>query len=78
MIEIKYKILLSISGSGTVINYRSGSGSGSDFLSSYGSDSGSSSLKVTIPTGSGSTSLYAVCPNRTICPCCATGRPCVL
>jgi hypothetical protein len=38
------------SGSGTVINY--GSGSGSDFLTSYGSGygSGSTSLKVTVPT----------------------------
>ncbi len=36
------------SGSGTVINY----GSGSDFLTSYGSDSGSGSIsqKVTVPT----------------------------
>ena len=33
-------------GSGTVINY--GSGSGSDFLTSYGS--GSTSQKVTVPT----------------------------
>ncbi len=38
----------SSSGSGTVINY----GSGSDFLTSYGSDYGSSSTsqKVTVPT----------------------------
>ena len=37
-------------GSGTVINY--GSGSGSDFLTSYGSGyvSGSTSQKVTVPT----------------------------
>ncbi len=34
------------SGSGTVINY----GSGSDFLTSYGSGSGSTSQKVTVPT----------------------------
>jgi hypothetical protein len=33
-------------GSGTVINY----GSGSDFLTSYGSGSGSTSQKVTVPT----------------------------
>jgi hypothetical protein len=39
---------ISSSGSGTVINY----GSGSDFLTSYGSSSasGSSSHKVTVPT----------------------------
>jgi hypothetical protein len=39
--------VISSSGSGTVINY----GSGSDFLTSYGSDSGSSftCLKVTVP-----------------------------
>jgi hypothetical protein len=39
---------LSSSGSGTVINY----GSGSDFLTSYGSGygSGSTSQKVTVPT----------------------------
>jgi hypothetical protein len=39
---------ISSSGSGTVINY----GSGSDFLTSYGSDSGSGSTsqKVTFPT----------------------------
>ncbi len=39
---------ISSSGSGTVINY----GSGSDFLTSFGSDSGSSSTsqKVTVPT----------------------------
>jgi hypothetical protein len=36
---------ISSSGSGTVINY----GSGSDFLTSYGSGSGSSSQKVTVP-----------------------------
>ncbi len=34
------------SGSGTVINY----GSGSDFLARYGSSSGSASQKVTVPT----------------------------
>ncbi len=39
---------LSSSGSGTVINY--GSGSSSDFLTSYGSGSGSTSQKVTVPT----------------------------
>jgi hypothetical protein len=33
-------------GSGTVINYRSGS----DFLARYGSGSGSASQKVTVPT----------------------------
>jgi hypothetical protein len=40
--------LISSSGSGTVINY----GSGSDFLTSYGSGygSGSTSQKVTVPT----------------------------
>ncbi len=37
---------LSSFGSGTVINY----GSGSDFLTSYGSGSGSTSQKVTVPT----------------------------
>ncbi len=42
MKEIKYK--MSSSGSGTVIYY----GSGSDFLTSYGS--GSTSQKVTVPT----------------------------
>jgi hypothetical protein len=36
---------MSSSGSGTVINY----GSGSDFLTSYGSSSGSTSQKVTVP-----------------------------
>jgi hypothetical protein len=72
--EMKYIILLSSFGSGTVINYLSGS----DFLTSYGSDSGSSSPKVTVPTGSGSTTMYAVCPYRTICRCCATGRSCAL
>jgi hypothetical protein len=41
---------MSSSGSGTVINYGSGSGSGSDFLTSYGSGSGSTSQKVTAPT----------------------------
>jgi len=42
--------LMSSSGSGTVINY--GSGSNSDFLTSYGSGygSGSTSQKVTVPT----------------------------
>jgi hypothetical protein len=39
---------MSSSGSGTVINY--GSGSSSDFLTSYGSGSGSTSQKVTVPT----------------------------
>ena len=37
---------ISSSGSGTVINYDSGS----DFLTSYGSGSGSTSQKVTVPT----------------------------
>jgi hypothetical protein len=37
---------ISSSGSGTVINY----GSGSDFLTSYSSGSGSTSQKVTVPT----------------------------
>ncbi len=37
---------MSSSGSGTVINY----GSGSDFLTSYGSGSGSTSQKVTVHT----------------------------
>jgi hypothetical protein len=37
---------MSSSGSGTVINY----GSGSDFLISYGSGSGSTSQTVTVPT----------------------------
>ncbi len=36
---------MSSSGSGTVINY----GSGSDILTSYGSGSGSTSQKVTVP-----------------------------
>ncbi len=36
---------ISSSGSGTVISY----GSGSDFLTSYGSGSGSTSQKVTVP-----------------------------
>ncbi len=36
--------VISSSGSGTVINY------GSDFLTSYGSGSGSTSQKVTVPT----------------------------
>jgi hypothetical protein len=42
------KNFMSSSGSGTVINY----GSGSDFLTSYGSGSGSDSTsqKVTVPT----------------------------
>jgi hypothetical protein len=44
MKEIKHKIFLSCSGSRTVINY----GSGSDFLTSYGS--ASASQKVTVPT----------------------------
>jgi hypothetical protein len=38
--------LMSSSGSGTVINY----GSGSNFLTSFGSGSGSTSQKVTVPT----------------------------
>jgi hypothetical protein len=38
--------LISSSGSGTVINY----GSGSDFLTSYGSGSDSTSQKVPVPT----------------------------
>jgi hypothetical protein len=42
--EIKYIIFISSSGSGTVINYVSGS----DVLTSYGS--GSTSQKVTVPT----------------------------
>ena len=48
MKEIKYIIFMSSSGSGTVINY----GSGSDFLTSYGSGYGSDSTsqKVTVPT----------------------------
>ncbi len=37
---------ISSSGSGTVINY----GSGSDFLTSFGSGSVSTSKKVTVPT----------------------------
>jgi hypothetical protein len=37
---------ISSSGSGTVINY----GSGSDFLTSYDSGSGSTRQKVTVPT----------------------------
>ncbi len=37
---------ISSSGSGIVINF----GSGSDFLTSYGSGSGSTSQKVTVPT----------------------------
>ncbi len=37
---------ISGSGSGTVINY----GSGSDFLTSYGFGSGSTRQKVTVPT----------------------------
>ncbi len=44
MKEIKLHNFLSSSGSGTVINY----GSGSDFLTSSGS--GSTSQKVTVPT----------------------------
>ncbi len=47
---------MSSSGSGTVINY----GSGSDFLTSYGS--GSTSQKVTVPSGSGSSTLVATVP----------------
>jgi hypothetical protein len=42
--QINY--FISSSGSGTVINYSSGS----DFLTSYGSGSGSTSQKVTFPT----------------------------
>ncbi len=38
--------VMASSGSGTVINY----GSGSDFLTSYSSGSGSTSQKVTVPT----------------------------
>ncbi len=49
--------LISSSSSGTLINY----GSGSDFLASYGSGSGSASQKVTVLTvpfsGFGSTTL---------------------
>ncbi len=43
---------ISSSGSGTVIDYGSGSGSGSDFLTSYGScyGSGSTGQEVTVPT----------------------------
>jgi hypothetical protein len=37
---------ISSSGSGTIINY----GSGSDFLTSYGFGSGSTSQKVAVPT----------------------------
>ena len=37
---------ISSSGSGTIINY----GSGCDFLTSYGSSSGSTRQKVTVPT----------------------------
>jgi hypothetical protein len=48
MKEIKYIISCLVPGSGTVINY--GSGSGSDFFTSYGSGSGSTSQKVTVPT----------------------------
>jgi hypothetical protein len=40
--------VISRCGSRTVINH--GSGSGSDFLTSYGSGSGSTSQKVTVPT----------------------------
>jgi hypothetical protein len=40
---------ISSSDSGTIINY-GGGGSGSDFLTSYGSGSGSTSQKVTVPT----------------------------
>jgi len=71
MKEIKYTILYCVFvrtfvipfyyGSGTVINYSSGS----DFLTSYGSGSGSTQQKFTVPTvpvpvpfpGSGSTTL---------------------
>ena len=45
--------VISSSGSGTVINYGSGSvflTFGSVFLTSYGSGSGSTSQKVTVPT----------------------------
>ena len=49
---IKIHNFIFSSGSGTVINY----GSGSDFLTSYGC--GSTSKKVTVPSyGSGSTTL---------------------
>jgi hypothetical protein len=41
-----YNNFISCSGSGTVINY----GSGSDFLMSYGSGSSSTRQKVTVPT----------------------------
>ncbi len=46
--QIPIHYFISSSGSGTVINY----GSGSDFLTSYGSDSnsGSTSQKVTVTT----------------------------
>jgi hypothetical protein len=44
----KIHYFISSSGSGTVINY--GSKSGSDFLTSYGSGSGSTRQKVTVPT----------------------------
>jgi hypothetical protein len=43
---ISIQKIISSSGSETVINY----GSGSDFLTSYGSGSGSTCLKVTVPT----------------------------
>jgi hypothetical protein len=52
---IEYIILYLVPGSGTVTNY--GSGSGSGFLTSYGS--GSTSQKVTVPYGSGSTTLVS-------------------
>jgi hypothetical protein len=48
---------VSSSGSGTVINY----GSGSDFLTSYGSGSGSTSQKVTVPTVPGPVSVPQHC-----------------
>ncbi len=43
--QIPVHNVISGSGSGTLINY----GSGSDFLTSYGSGSGSTSPKVTVP-----------------------------
>jgi hypothetical protein len=45
---ITYIILYLVPVPGTVINY--GPGSGSDFLTSYGSGSGSTSQKVAVPT----------------------------
>ena len=50
---------MSISGSGTVINY----GSGSDFLTSYGSGSGSTSQKVTVPMVPVPVPVPQHCPN---------------